>query len=116
VGDDFIRPARSHQQVEWMLGRLPGRTYIHRTFPLPVRRSRDYGRPARWVVKVFDEPGEHLEPGDTSGGLEWTEEVVQTTPGRRRQVKLQIARRAGQVRQLVIERVAAGGDRLGNRA
>jgi hypothetical protein len=86
VDDDFIRPARSLQQVEWMRNRQPGRTYIHRTFPLGLRLSRDYGQPARYVVKVFDEPGERLEPGDTSGGLEWTEEVVETTPGGRRQV------------------------------
>lgn len=112
MGGDFIRPARSRQEVTWLLGRLTDRTYIHRTFPLPVRSSRDYGQPARFVVKVFDEPGEHVMPGDASGGLEWTEEVVDTTPGGRRQIKLQIARNAGRVRQLVIERVATSGDRL----
>jgi hypothetical protein len=37
-----------------MLGRLTDRTYIHRTFPLTLRWSRDYGQPARFVVKVFD--------------------------------------------------------------
>ena len=92
-------------EATWALGRLPDRTYIHATFPLRLPGSRDFGQPARYVVKVFDEPAERMQPGDTSGGLEWTEEVVHTTPGGRKQLKLQIAREAGQVRQLQLERV-----------
>jgi hypothetical protein len=95
-----------------MLGRMTDRTYIHRTFPLALQWSRDYGQPARFVVKVFDEPAERVERSDASDHLEWTEEVVGATRGGRKQVKLQIARGAGQVRHLVIERVAATGDRL----
>ena len=97
-------------EVTWARGRLPDRTYLHATFPLDLRASQDYGQPARYVVKVFDEPVEHTAPGDTSGGLEWTEEVVQTTPGGRKQIKIQVAREAGQVRELLIQRVPTSAD------
>jgi hypothetical protein len=55
VNRDAERAARARQDVTWMLGRMTDRTYIHRTFPLPLERSKDYGLPARFVVKVFDE-------------------------------------------------------------
>ncbi len=97
-------------EVTWARGRLPDRTYLHATFELDLRASQDYGQPARYVVKVFDEPAGHTAPGDTSGGLEWTEEVVQTTPGGRKQIKIQVAREAGQVRELLIQRVPTSGD------
>lgn len=94
-------------EVTWALGRLPGRTYIHRSFPLRVAGSRDHGQPARWIAKVFDDPEDHDEHGDPSVAVEWTEEVVKET--RRTQLKVQIARNAGQVRELVIERISTTG-------
>lgn len=94
-------------EATWALGRLPDRTYIHKTFPLRLPASRDYGMPARYVVKVFDDPLDAESPGD--GDLEWEEHVVQRTPAGRRQIKLQIAREAGQVRQLELERVVVAG-------
>jgi hypothetical protein len=100
MDDDFIRPIRKTQQARWALGRFPDRTYIHRSFRLNVSGSRAFGEPARWIVKVFDEPEHAAEPGDESTGLEWTEEVVRAT--RRSQVKVQIAGQAGEVRQLVM--------------
>jgi uncharacterized protein YndB with AHSA1/START domain len=70
----------------------------------PIAVSVDIDSPQEEVFAYVTDPSrfiewqagvERLEPGDTSGGLEWREEVVETTPGGRRQVKLQIAREAG---------------------
>jgi hypothetical protein len=97
-------------EVTWARGRLTDRTYLHATFALDLRNSRDYGQPARFVVKVFDESTDRPEPRDASGGLDWTEEVVSTTPGGRKQLKLQIARESGLVRELVIQKVPTSGD------
>jgi hypothetical protein len=104
-----------HNEATWALGRLPDRTYIHATFRLAIRESRDFGQPARYVVKVFDEPTERLSSGDAND-LEWMEDLVQSTPAGRKQIKLQIARAAGQVRQLEIERVTttAAGPNIEN--
>jgi hypothetical protein len=88
---------------------LTDRTYLHATFQLQLPNSRDYGQPARYVIKVFDEPVDFAQPGHTAAGTEWEEAVVHTTPGGRKQLKLQIARQAGQVRELVLERVTSVG-------
>jgi hypothetical protein len=58
------------------------------------------------VVKVFDEPSDVHGSGSTSTDLDWEEAVIQTTPGGRKQIKLQIARQAGNVREILLERVA----------
>jgi hypothetical protein len=63
------------------------------------------------VVKVFDEPAEWIERDDPSSNLEWTEELMPATPGGRRQLKFQIARQAGQIRQIEIEQVQTVGGR-----
>jgi len=96
-------------EATWALGRLTDRTYIHRAFRLALTTSRDYGEPARYVVKVFDEPSAVLHPSDVSSELTWTEEVVHKTPAGRKQIKLQIARAAGEVRQIQVQRVTTGG-------
>jgi hypothetical protein len=105
-GYSYVPP----NEVTWARGRLSDRTYISRTFSLDWRNSQDFGQPARYVYKVFDEPESYVSPGDTSTGLEWAEEIVYTTPGGRKQIKLQIARSAGQVRELQIQRVPTGGE------
>jgi len=91
--------------AEYAVGRRPDRTYLHASFQLQLRTSQDYGEWARYVVKVFDEPTEWIDKTDTSTSLEWTEEVVYETPGGRRQVKFQVAREAGRIRQIEIEQV-----------
>lgn len=90
-------------EVTFACGRLPGRTYVSRTFVLDLRASADFGQAARYVTKVFDEEPSSLDTSDPS--LEWTEEVVMTSPGGRKQIKLQVAREAGLVRQIQLERV-----------
>jgi hypothetical protein len=103
--DDFIRPIRSIQQAEWALGRSTDRTYLNSSFFL-----RGSGVPARYVVRVFDEPADEAEPSDTSG-FEWTEEVVQRPQGSRKQIQLLIARQGDHVNvhELVIEEVRTSG-------
>jgi hypothetical protein len=95
--------------AEYALGRRPDRTYLHASFQLQLPTSRDFGEWARYVVKVFDEPTEWIERADASSSLEWTEEVVYETPAGRRQVKFQVAREAGRIRQIEIEQVRLVG-------
>jgi hypothetical protein len=95
--------------AEYALGRRPDRTYLHASFQLQLPTSRDFGEWARYVVKVFDEPTEWIDRSDPSSGLEWTEEVVYETPAGRRQVKFQVAREAGRIRQIEIEQVRLVG-------
>jgi Domain of unknown function (DUF4263) len=96
-------------EVSYALGRYPDRTYISRTFPLDLRNSQDYGHPARYITKVFDEPTE-VEPLGDQPDIEWTEAVVYETPAGRKQIKIQIARQAGQVREIEIQKVPTNGD------
>lgn len=95
--------------AEYALGRRPDRTYLHASFQLQLPTSRDFGEWARYIVKVFDEPTEWIDRADASSSLEWTEEVVFETPGGRRQVKFQVAREAGRIRQIEIEQVRLVG-------
>jgi hypothetical protein len=62
------------------------------------------------VVKVFDETTEWIDKTDASSSFEWTEEVVYEIPGGRRQVKFQVAREAGRIRQIEIEQVRLVGE------
>ncbi|MEV8375190.1 Shedu immune nuclease family protein [Kribbella sp. NPDC056861] len=83
--------------ADFALARLTTRTYIGRSFPLRFDTSRDFGQPARYVNKVFDE-----EPLDV-GEFEW--EVVTLSESARTQVRLMLAREQGVVRQMVVQKV-----------
>ncbi len=88
-------------ETDYAQRRLPERTYVSKSFPVPQRASRDYGQPARFVYKVFDPEGESQAVYD---GSEW---VVSETEKGRYQVKLLVAREAGAVKELWVERVPA---------
>jgi hypothetical protein len=90
-------------EVTYALGRLPGRTYLSRTFRLDLRNSQDYGQPARYAVKVFDEQPPLAQRDDSV--VQREEHVVMITPGGRKQIKVQIAREAGGIREIQIQRV-----------
>lgn len=90
-------------ETTYAQGRLANRLYASRSFPLKRTNSADDGTPARFVSKVFD-PG--LETEAVFEGDEWT---IRTTPAGRYQVKLLVAREAGNVKQLWIQRVPADG-------
>jgi antiviral defense system Shedu protein SduA len=104
----YRRPFRQDlSEAEYARRRLSTRTYVSRSFRLKLPGSRDFGQPARYVHKVFDEDGmEALDP--VAEGVERTEETVDETPRGRKQV--QVARDAGQVREILIQRVPRSGD------
>jgi hypothetical protein len=91
--------------VVYAMGRRPNRTYLSASFRLRLAPSRDYGQWARYIVKVFDEPAEWTERDESSSDLEWTEEQVVESQAGRKQVTFQVARQAGEVRQIKIEAV-----------
>lgn len=95
LGDPF-----ETNEVSWARGRLIDRVYVHKSFALDMRNSRDHGETARYIVKVFDEV-----PPDVEDGVEREEWVIMTTPGGRKQLKLQVAREAGRVREIVLQKV-----------
>jgi hypothetical protein len=96
-------------EAVYALGRQPERTYASRTFPLGLPQSQDYGQPTRYIWKVFDERDEP-DLVDTLPDIERTEDVVATSPGGRRQIKIQVTRQAGNIRQIEIQRVVINGD------
>ena len=52
--------------VVYAIRRRPDRICISATFPLPLVKSRNYGKAARFIRKVFDEPTERAERDDPS--------------------------------------------------
>jgi AcrR family transcriptional regulator len=97
--DDLPEPT----EVTYAEGRYTTRTYASRSFRMQF--GRDDGQPARYVHRVFDEVV--TEDNDE---WEWTIDVVYTTPGGRKQLELQVAREAGAVRKLRIQKVPTSGD------
>ena len=85
--------------VVYAEGRFTTRTYLSESFTISGVRSRDYGQPARYVAKVFDTDGWTDPPTDAE------EYLVTTSPGGRVQLKLLVAREAGRVKELWVERV-----------
>lgn len=94
-------------EVTWAAGRLPTRTYASRSFVMAF--GQDAGHQARYVHKVFDEV-----PSQDDDDWEWEKHVVSTTPGGRKQLELNVARSAGAVRKIRIQKVPTSGnlDRL----
>lgn len=84
-------------------GRKDDRTYASRSFPLERTASDDAGTPARFVYKVFDPVEETMIERQ---GEEW---VIRSTPAGRYQFKLLVAREAGNVKDVWIQRVPAPG-------
>jgi hypothetical protein len=104
---DFLRIADPFEDsdVAYAQGRLVNRTYVSKSFPLALEHSPDYGQPTRNIWKAFDEPP--LEPDDVLV----FEEVARMnlTPAGRKQLTIQVAREAGQVRELRLEKVSHTG-------
>jgi hypothetical protein len=95
----FESPAQVDDETTFAQGRLPNRTYASRGFPVKVSASRDFGEPARFIYKVFD------NSGDRQADLEGEEWHVTETEGGRYQFKLLVAREAGRVKDLWVQRV-----------
>jgi hypothetical protein len=90
-------------EVTFAEGRLTTRTYASRTFRAAF--GQDQGYPSRYIYRVFDEG-----VTDDDDDWDWTNEVVFTSPGGRKQLQLQVARSAGAVRTLRIQKVPTSGD------
>jgi len=88
-------------------GRRPDRIYFSRTFPLRSRRTRARGHPARYVTKVFDEPPEESLPSTADEEIDTMEvvHVVNFAPTRK-QLKLLVAREAGEVHKLELQEIS----------
>ncbi|MEZ5236134.1 MAG: Shedu immune nuclease family protein [Acidimicrobiales bacterium] len=89
--------------MTFALGRLVTRTYATKSFTMAF--GQDVGQPSRYIYRVFDEQAS----GDDDD-WDWTNEVVYTTPGGRKQLQLQVARSAGAVRKIRIQKVPTSGD------
>lgn len=98
---DFFGPSNP---VVYAEGRFTTRTYLSESFTISRVYSRDLGQPARFIAKVFD-TDEWTEPPSNA-----EEFLVMTSPGGRVQLKLLVAREAGQVKELWIERVKSKAD------
>lgn len=97
--DFFAEP----NEVEYAERRLTTRTYASRSFTWQF--GRDSGHPGRYVYRVFDEVESEDDPE-----WEWSSDVVMTTPGGRKQLQLQVAREAGVVRKIRLQKVPTSGD------
>ncbi len=90
-------------ETRYVTGRLPGRTYASKTFPVAGELSRDFGQPARFIYKI-------LQNNDESElvceGEDW---LVRETAAGRYQIKLLVAREAGRIKTLWIQRVPGPG-------
>lgn len=89
--------------VEYAERRLTTRTYVSKSFSWKF--GRDIGEPGRYIHRVFDEV-----PSDDDPDWEWSTEVVTKTPGGRKQLELQVARSAGVIRKIKLQKVPTSGD------
>lgn len=91
----------SADELAYARGRLPTRTYLSKGF-----KSKDFiddGLPARFIHKVFDDKiGSELE-------LCGEDYLVRETPGGRYQFRLLIAREAGNIKEIWIQKVPGTG-------
>lgn len=100
--DDFLAEP-GNPDVFYATRRLPNRIYVSKA--TSAQFGRDAGHPMRYVRKVFDE-----EITDDDPEWQWTSQVVYVTQGGRKQVELQVARSAGAVRKIKIQRVPTNQD------
>jgi hypothetical protein len=87
--------------------RSPERIYFSRTFALRSWRRRRDGPPARYVTKVFDDlsaDSPAVEADDEIGTME-VSQMVNAAP-RRTQLKLLVARQAGEVQKLELQQIS----------
>ncbi|MDT0351623.1 Shedu immune nuclease family protein [Pseudonocardia charpentierae] len=91
-------------EVEYARLRRPERIYASKSFPMGLPQSRDYGQPTRCLRKVFDEPAES-EDFSHLPDIERTRFIVDTTPGGRKQIQIEVTRQAGNIRCIEIQKV-----------
>lgn len=92
--------------LDYFFGRLNSRTYLSSSYALGLWQSSDFGQPARNIWLVFDQSGSQ----PLTGNLEIEEHILTSTA--RRQIKLQISREAGNVREVVVQKFDSNKGRL----
>jgi hypothetical protein len=85
-------------------GRVDSRTYFSKSFNLQRPNSKDNNQPARFIYKVFDPETESFILREAD---DW---VLKETPAGRYQIRFLVAREAGNVKQVWIERVPTPGN------
>jgi hypothetical protein len=98
-----LQPSEDKTEAIYASGRLLGRTYASKTFSIAGELSRDAGQPARFIYKILQN-NEEVEL--IMEGEEW---LVRKSPAGRYQIKLLVAREAGRVKSLLIQRVPGPG-------
>lgn len=98
------RASEPQEPVVYAEGRFTTRTYLSRSFEIDRLESRDYGHPARFITKVFDCDEWSDPPADAE------EYVVSTSTMGRVQLRLLVAREAGSIKELWLEKVATKAD------
>jgi len=96
-----VNPDWSPEETGYAQGRLPNRTYVSKSFPLKRSNSSDDGKAARFIYKVFDPESE------TTLELDGEAYTIRETPAGRFQIKLLVAREAGNIKELWIQRIPA---------
>lgn len=85
-------------------GRVDSRTYFSKSFNLQRPNSNDNNQPARFIYKAFDPETESFILREAN---DW---VLKETPAGRYQIRFLVAREAGNVKQVWIERVPTPGN------
>jgi hypothetical protein len=85
-------------------GRLDSRTYFSRSFSLQRPNSVDDNQPSRFIYSVFDPESESFLLREAD---DW---VLSETPAGRYQIKFLVAREAGNVKQIWIQRLPTPGN------
>jgi hypothetical protein len=104
------QPPRADSEIEPDLfygrKRRPDRIYFSRTFSLRNWRRRARGQPARYVTKVFDELANESSAivADEEIGTMEAVRIVDAFP-ERKQLKLMVARQAGEVHKLELQEI-----------
>lgn len=99
---DWI-PIEPVDQTTYAQGRQSDRTYVSSSFPLVRNGSPDHGQPARFIIKVFDPESESVLEQQ---GEAW---ILKETHKDRYQIRFLVAREAGNIKQIWIDRVPASG-------
>jgi hypothetical protein len=102
-GGDF--PQLPMTAGDYARGRIPGRISTSRTFPVDRRNSADFRQPGKFAYEVFDDDG-------TAGKVVLDGDVFEVTnvAGTRTLVKALVAREAGNVVDLWLQRVPLRGN------
>ena len=88
-------------EVDYARGRKTHRTYLSRTFRTPF--GSDAGHPSRYIHKVFDENDAEIQQENWL----WTEYELSD----RKQIRFQVARESGAVREILIQKVPKNPDK-----